>query len=795
MSLKSTLDSVQAQIESLVEQQFVDIASWCGLLTYTHSQISSAILETIEKERTESLPKDEPSLAQLLLHLWSHVHLKTIRYFHLQFHQLKTAQIAQVNVKSEEDDARKPGSVNYRTFYTIFNKFLKVNKLMIDFYHDIAQSVLTQYDCSEFIPSPIYQHFRAKPDENLPKVHSTFNTRFIFHRILFFEGTLSRYRTLFYMYRLSLSVKVLENGEMDPHKQRHFPDFSKALHYLQLAHTVLPGLGDPLGHIGMIMNTYGELKQENIKKALYYLNNPGRRFFLANKFEAAYYFTLSAHMRIEPRIQSNLDLMQLLLDPDFLTHFNMVMKAALRYESRGGLKKPKSKTLESKFKLNTLALTGYYLMGEDLFGGMLVLKGGSIMDIRNYFLESIAGIDSNPRNQTILMQLFAILAGAYKTLQDAQKTAKAREVLSLMLEFAAKVFDVAVLTHKRYTVKTAKLSESIVHLLPLIRTILNWTRLSRSVLEEVRRNLRFVVKLAYLINQCVRDQSPEKSLFAHREPRACNFMEDVEFAEFVPFGSRFKDFDDELMGKSRYSALRLSGILPEKTLGSSAVKERLEVSTNEDQLRVYALGWLGKRIIYGHHFAIATNENGEYDLSSYNKELIDKECESVSNSSSSGKNSDSVHTKRPSKKEWQQSTRNESHFDDEQGFEKPLKPRLYNKVSKNSLRKATGSVKPANKVMHPTFDVPESDTDTDSDSDEENVVFKASDDVELNIPIPSISSSNRASANVYPNAVSWSNARATRALLAQELESRLLEQHQAAWHYAPFGISGYSQRP
>ncbi|GMM33530.1 Ebs1 protein [Saccharomycopsis crataegensis] len=766
MSFKSTVVTLESQLAVLLNEQFIDEPTWCGFLTYTHSKFLTCIMNglTEEVEDSGSISWKDVSTQrpdQLLEYIWNSCHSKILRYFHLQFHHLKTNQLQNFKVDEDQDDAddnddedeedldetkQARNRVGYATFKKVYGKYTKINKMIVGFYLTLIEHILKNYNISDRLFPEFYKFYRINYplfDANSPKSKANpapitdqriVNVLIYFlHRICFFQGTLSRYRTLFYLYILSSSVNVLKNktiisgkaitihnGANDGSRFIRFETFDKSIEYFNFANKVLPGFSDPLSHIGMIMNSYGSITNANIYAILASFNkttipNSGR-IVNGDKFEAVYYFIRSVNQKSGTK-SSMIDIQRMLstenemnLGEYFLNAFtkcqeiehSLVNDSSIIGDNQMNDRITRNKLLERVSKTYFLLLFSWYFYGKSsVFNEMVQrlkqkkqINVNEQLKLLKYSLFNIikSGLQISEKNVSVLEKQLVILIGGFQVLLDmdeiniSRKTASAvasvsgqtpngnnepskmkikdfkllspatQQYLKFVFQYIVEILNVLIIDHKKFSLKgplSLEQDESEFLLqnrmglyLPMMRIFLNWIRPSKLLINYCHGQLKFVSKMAFIINimydglvnhNPTYDTQNSEDIFSHRCKRLRFFEEDVTLSGFMPVDSAFKDFNDTFIkNESKFSKMRMVGQLPAEDpkirkmlkLSSKGVDPedpKSEIIRNEKLLRVYAIGWLGKRLVFDNSFGIEFDDSVKQygNLERYEKEIFD----------------------------------------------------------------------------------------------------------------------------------------------------------------------------
>lgn len=774
MSIASTLQSIETQLQELLADRFIDDSLFAGLLSFTHSKFSIWLTakfdaEILDKEFSSAQKENnEPQQQQkvhdfsnknisdetfqtinLLEYLWLNVHSKILQYFYLQFHQLKIEQL-QSKTASQPNTSQPNLHITYVTFKKIFGKFRKLNKLIVDFYSEIIHHILTSYNISNSVFPGLYKFYRiASPNDSktaaseIQSEEKISKLIFFLHRITFFQGNLSRYKSLFYLYVLSSSSSIL--NKEDRTTAIRFDSFDKSLEFFNLSIMLLPGFSDPFYHIAMVMNSYGHISNYNILSVLGSLNvmpiSKKPPIVNGDKFEAVYYFMRGSNQRLGNN--AGLESIQKILAVDnrgnaMLHYFTVELKNSKGAEAMflihpsGQSKVAKNRLLENAIKIYFLLLFSWYfypkasVLGKILSAEEISSKAIhlAVKEISNGFFNIIKNaISFNDKNIDILLKQVIILIGGFQVLLSNDELAKGgknitefndlsettQAYLKFAFTFLVEVLNILIIDHKKFNLtfplsleedgSKFELKNRFSFYLPVIRVILGWIRPSKLLLRFARSHLEFTSKLAFVVNDIyvhVALKNHDQDILAHRYQRLRYFGEDTLLKDYKPINFYFQDFKDDFINKSKFANMRLVGELPQPITVSGKTKpvdpENVDgkLIADEDLLRLYAIGWLGRRIVFSNAFDIEfSSETRQFNINKYKAEVLDTSTEYIKRDNNnrfidlkakSKKSANGVNNKKnrnrksksfdQSNGKWRQ--KDNTDFDEEQGYERPL---------------------------------------------------------------------------------------------------------------------------
>ncbi|TID29179.1 hypothetical protein CANINC_002136 [Pichia inconspicua] len=606
-----------------------------GTLNFSHSKLSSFILDTISYQYNLCNQIDNESDAQQLLvyeklnsnirsvgniidKVWIDMHHPAIKSYQSLFLQLsKSKDTSIINNKKQSynnkskfhnsnTNTNPTNSQNFVEYRKLFDKFVKLVSKALDFYFTLLQTILSQYDLSVYIPvkkicSTLKIDINTITDDKNIKLLPNSNTLissivYLIHKCVLYIGDLSRYRTLIAKtYLPSTSISKADNN-----------NYSKSIELYKLSLLILPSLGDPYNHIAII---------DNVKD---------------DKFNVVYNF-VRASLTSTPLDLAQSNLLNLL-------NKNSKSNAILRkFENLNGLdrqtitKNDRLSLLKSQF----LVLFNYNLLPSRWRSkpGYLV-SGHEIKLIEDDFYYLLSTLDFHKQifNDFYLKQV-VILLGGFELLIDPkniensrlkQSTAIITDYLAFMFRFLENLLKICIKIcnnpnaneqHQEIDEQETpqKLSMAFsTSLLPVIRLLLCWFKEREIARVYLARSGNLANLLAILINRLIsylddtasinrlkellpseKDWSIETVLMT-KPSRSRLFKEDVSLREFKPINYMLDDFDDSrFFTKDSNSVLALIGESPIEDKGSTGSVTKF----NDNILRLVAIIVLGKRLV------------------------------------------------------------------------------------------------------------------------------------------------------------------------------------------------------
>lgn len=410
--------------------------------------------------------------------MWSEFYHPVFRYYQAVHHSLK----------AEESRHRKK-TVELRKLNT---KFLKVAKIVREFFHDLIKQILTQYSLGFQVPNAIYKFLELDvPGETITIRKSDQNTIikliYVIHASMLHISATSRYVS---------TLAQLIGG-------KHSDDFHKALDMARCAELLIPALGEARNQIGMTYMARGET------------------------LNYAYEFLRSSLSRIPSKFGA-------------LNYKKMMSQNAPLVEKLNKTKmenKCTKKNRQEYIGIYFLAIVGFYTRSswkreED---GALI-NGMRVEQVEKDFLSIVKAMATEQGNIGFFFEkLLLILIGSI-----AQISKGSVSELTSLLKFSFKY--IVALESVFIELFPTERKRSLTFL-PTFRILVSWLKAQKMALAYSHKAVEFIQTSAQLINLIV-VEFPEEP-FENRPKRDQYFAEDVSVKEFMPLGRMLWDFDDD----------------------------------------------------------------------------------------------------------------------------------------------------------------------------------------------------------------------------------------------------------
>lgn len=614
---KLPLDAIngyEKQLNSILNGKFCDQSILLGLINVAQSKFYALITEDFQAyyEKLEALDKDreedsESPLVEFLTityfeALWTKFHYPIIKFFRFQQASIynESVQNLKDNIKNEKEVSLKLKTVEVRK---LNENFIKFSGEVYKFYFNLLKYFITEYE-NQLLPKKLFEKFDLSVSETAREstnANVQANLVYLTHRCVLYMGDLSRHRSFIDVSYVQPSISannfwrfksIMQSQNPEKKAALLLPHFKRALENYRLCILLLPALGEPYNHIGMIYNQVDD------------------------KYHACYWFLRSCSTRIQ-----NFDIGQKNFK-SVMSKVFFISQMTKQWEST--ISKVSCDSLNTMF----MVILGYYYLPSVYrwpSDGKNITKSISYHDVETKFWKSFdpkfltevlsksSSCEMGSEN-IILSQLIMLMSLTEVNPATASLFSQFRfRYIVKILKFLLSIYP-----QDESTIENSNLRANI---FVIYRFIYAWLRENVKTMKyfnkegghfaifDIWNTLLEELKVSTPmkdINKLYRnDAKPQRFYF---------FKEDVNFKDFAPIKFQFRDFRDEhlfhsrdiniLMGDySRYTQNGLPSFISSTLVDDSMDDEEkkrmitLELFKYENNLRVKSILLLSKKLI------------------------------------------------------------------------------------------------------------------------------------------------------------------------------------------------------
>ncbi|CCF56923.1 hypothetical protein KAFR_0B06260 [Kazachstania africana CBS 2517] len=533
-----------------------------GFISFVHSKLNRIINELIS--HLKSLQTSSESLKQyydqilLILDLtWEQLWYPTFKWFQAWRRVLLT------NKKGEQ--------LNYAGLRKMNSKLNKYSKSVFEFYFNIMDTIVINFEYMLFIPSEIKEklglRILAESDDDIDitvnnEKHALLMV--LFHRCVLYLGSTTRYKVTFEKFYNNYSAK----------------DYKKALEFYHTAILLLPHIGEPFFQESLI-----SLQCKDFPDMVYNL------------------------------VRASLTTVR---SGSAIQHFNAIMfeeKSPLRQKFNKELNEIHMASLRNTRIVNREIIGSYFFtllaskVAPDAWIDKKINKIHSIdiSHLENVLFETIS--TRYIRNIDVIFKNLIISIGTFQLLHykidkksklfEAPITALTTQQIDY-LKFAFKYISIVI--------ENVILESWSQHLesweyLGIVRVLLCWIQSHNCVRQFAQQNSQFCKNFAKLLNDFLRNKKMIEQDFSFGElpTRKYYFDEDNDVKNFICIHGMLDDFNDQCLTEALDD--------PKRKITGSLAKDKKMDNVAESKLRLKAILVKGKKFMDGNECGISWDRN------------------------------------------------------------------------------------------------------------------------------------------------------------------------------------------